>query len=167
MINFIISYYIFLTYRNKLDRNILLMLTESLLVYSDENRVISFFIFVIYLMNYIDIRHCNGKPEIDAVREFGILSSFLVRISFFFYTIYYHEHIRNILYSIYLMISTQLDWEECNNRKKSKRIYDIVDYSSRIIFLLSCFISKNSISINLDIITNPFILFFSGISILV
>ena len=115
-------------------------------------------------MNYIDLKHCYRTPEINAIREFGVMSSGFIRISFFFYTIYYGENIRNILYSIYLIVLTQLDFGECNGKKKSKRIYDIVDYTSRVIFLAASIPGfTNTLYINLDIFAIPHMLLMSGI----
>lgn len=155
MINFILSYLIFIIYRNTKNRSLLLLFTEPLLVYSDENRLIPLFIFNLFLMNYIDLLHCNGNPDKNAIREFGVMISFFLRLGFFIYTIYYGEHIRNILYAIYLIILCHIDWDECNGIKK----YNIIDYFSRLIFL----VTYSEISFNFDIIMIPFSLLISGI----
>lgn len=161
MINFILSYIIFLACKNKLNRPILFMLTEPLLVYSDKNRLISIFIFSLFLMEYVDKKHSSRKSEFNHIRRFGIMSSGFIRLLFFFYTIYSEEsNSRNILYSIFLIILTYLDWKEYLCEKRSERIYDIIDYSSRIIFL---FTFTKSIYFNLDIIAIPHILVISCI----
>jgi hypothetical protein len=166
----------------KTDRTALFLLTEPLLVYSDENRMIALFVFILFLMDYIDRKHCHGKIEIVMVRSFSIMASTFIRIAFLFYTIYYGlggalgltgtsgfnmasccGNIRNVLYAIYLIIISDLDWDECERTARSKRTYNIIDYSSRVIFLIPCLISIPAISINLDLLLIPFALIISGI----
>lgn len=137
MINFILSYIIFLIFRNKENRSTVFLITEPLLVYSDGNYLISIFILTLFLTDYIDLRHCDGKQDNNSIRHFAVVASGLLRVSFFFYTIYYYENNgNNILYAIYLIVLTHLDCDESQGSRRSDKIYDIVDYISRVVFLL-------------------------------
>ena len=162
MINFVCSYILFGLFHyngvNNLNRHLMYLLTEPLVVYTDDNRLISLFIFTIFLFNFVDILHCNVSIKTNAVREFSVMISFFLRLGFLIYTIYYGEHIRNIMYAIYLMILIHIDWDECHGKKNN--YYNIIDWTSRLIFLSTY---SNNISFNFDIIMIPFSLLVSGI----
>ena len=168
MINFILSYIVFgwFHYNGMANsmRPLMYLITEPLLVYTDENRLISIFIFTLFLLNFIDVLHCNVSITTNAVREFGVMISFFIRMGFFIYTIYYGEHngnARNIMYAIYLLILSHIDWDECHGKKNTSKYYNIVEWTSRIVFLSTY---SNIISFNSDIIMIPLSLLISGIS---
>jgi hypothetical protein len=100
MLNYIISNYFWITH-DKFDLEIELA-TDPLLLDTSNNRLVSILVWAILGINV--------RRSEDAV----IFSSF-VRLSFLIYCLYYGESLQNIIYGLYLVCTSFIEWNLVNS----------------------------------------------------